>query len=66
VIICATTEDMSLLQRELLGPLRRILAHLDAPPQLVFTTRAGWEARRERTGNTRSPATATNGMPSPP
>ncbi len=63
VIICATAEDMGLVQRELLGPLRHILANLGTPPQLVFTTRAGWEARRARAGNTCSSATATNGIP---
>ncbi len=53
LIICATFEDMNLVQRELIGAFQRILVGLGAPPQLVFTTRAGWEARRDRAGNAR-------------
>jgi len=39
------------VQRELIGALQHILARLGAPPQLVFTTRAGWETRSTRDGN---------------
>src|SRR5690349_2128291 len=54
LIICATFEDMSLVQCELLGTFQRILEGLEAPPQLIFTTRAGWEARNARAGNAQS------------
>ncbi len=51
LIICATFEDMAIVQNELIGALQRILMRLGAPLQLVFTTRAGWEARRDGAGN---------------
>ncbi len=64
LIICATFEDMSLIQRELIGAIHRILAVLGAPPQLVFTTRAGWEARRKDAGNACSRPTSMQGISS--
>ena len=54
LIICATFADLDIVQRELIGALQRILLQLGAPSQLVFTTRAGWEARSARAGNARS------------
>jgi hypothetical protein len=63
VIICATCEDMGSIQRELLGAMRPILAELGAPPQLVFTTCAGWEAHRGGAGNARSRPAASSGVP---
>jgi hypothetical protein len=49
----------------LIGTLQRILMQLGAPPQLVFTTRAGREVRRDGAGNVRSrPAPPMNGVPS--
>jgi hypothetical protein len=47
MIICATFADLAIVQNELLGALQRMLAGLGAPRKLVFTTRAGWEARRD-------------------
>jgi len=52
------------VQRELIGALQGILLRLGAPSQLVFTTRAGWEARRDGAGTARSRPAATNGLPS--
>ena len=64
LIICATFEDMSLVQRELIGALQRILVGLGAPPQLIFTTRAGWEARNRDAGNAHSRPDARRDIPS--
>jgi hypothetical protein len=64
LIICATFEDMNLVQRELIGALQRILLQVGAPPQLVFTTRAGWDARNRDAGNARSRPDARQGVPS--
>jgi hypothetical protein len=64
VIICATFADMEIVQRELIGAIQRILVRLGAPPQLVFTTRAGWEARRSEAGNARSRPTSMPEVPS--
>jgi hypothetical protein len=61
-LICATFVDMAIVQNELIGALQRILVQLGAPSQLVFTTRAGWEARRDRAGNARSRPAATSGL----
>jgi hypothetical protein len=44
-LVCATLDDMRLVQRELSGAIQPILAGLGAPPRLVFTTLAAWEAR---------------------
>ncbi len=54
LVICATHADMEIVQRELIGALHRILGSLGAPVQLVFTTRAGWEAEHRNTGNARN------------
>jgi hypothetical protein len=54
LIICATSADMVIIQRELLGALQCILVGLGAPLHLVFTTRAGWAAQRDRARNARS------------
>lgn len=54
LLICATASDMDIIQRELIGALQRILVQLGAPSQLVFTTRAGWEARKRDVGSARS------------
>jgi hypothetical protein len=64
LLICATVEDMAIVQRELIGALQHILGRLGVTPQLVFTTRAGWDARKGGAGNARSRPTATNGAPS--
>jgi hypothetical protein len=64
LIICATFEDLAIVQHELLGALQRILMGIGAPPQLVFTTRAGWEARRTEAGNVHSRPVPTTGIPS--
>jgi hypothetical protein len=64
LIICATFEDMSLVQRELIGAIHGIVVQLGAPPQLIFTTRAGWEARNHDAGNARSRPDARQGVPS--
>lgn len=61
LIICATFADLAVVQHELIGAIRGILGSLGAPPQLVFTTRAGWEARRGAAGNTRSRPPALSG-----
>src|SRR6266540_1923852 len=54
LLICATFADLDIVQRELIGALQHILARLGAPPQLVFTTGAGWDSRRGGAGNARS------------
>jgi hypothetical protein len=64
VLICATFADMAIVQNELIGALQRILMRLGAPPQLLFTTRAGWEASSAGAGNVRSRPAATRGLPS--
>jgi hypothetical protein len=64
LLICATFEDMAIVQNELIGATQRILMQLGAPPQLVFTTRAGWEARRDGAGNARSRPTSNQSVPS--
>lgn len=46
-IICATIGDMDIVQREMIGAIQPILVRLGVPPQMIFTTRAGWKARRE-------------------
>jgi len=63
VIICAMFADMDIVQRELIGALQHILGRLGAPPQLVFTTRAGWEARSARDGNARSRPKMSQDLP---
>jgi len=63
VIICATFADMDIVQRELIGALQHILGPLSVPPQLVFTTRAGWEARKRDAGNARSRPDVRQGVP---
>ena len=62
LIICATFDDIDIVQNELIGALQRILVRLGAPPQLLFTTRAGWEARRDEAGNARSRTAATKNI----
>jgi len=62
LIICATFADLDIVQRELIGALQHILARLGVPPHLVFTTRAGWEARRDGAGNARSRPDARSGL----
>ena len=64
LIICATCADLDIVQRELIGALQHILARQGVPPQFVFTTRAGWEARGFGAGNTRSRPAARQGVPS--
>jgi hypothetical protein len=63
LIICATFADLDIVQRELIGALQRILRQLDAPSQLVFTTRAGWEARNRDAGNAYSRPDVQQGRP---
>ncbi len=64
LIICATFADLDIVQRELIGALQHILARLGVPPQLVFTTRAGWDARRDGAGNARSRPDVQQGIAS--
>jgi hypothetical protein len=64
LIICATCADLDIMQRELIGALQHILARLGVPPQLVFTTRAGWDARRGGAGNGCSRPDAISGASS--
>jgi hypothetical protein len=64
LIICATFADLDIVQRELIGALQHILGRLGAPPQLVFTTRGGWEARSSGAGNIRSRPDAISGASS--
>jgi hypothetical protein len=64
LIICATFADLDIVQRELIGALQHILERLGAPPQLVFTTRAGWESRMDGAGNARSRPDAQQGVAS--
>jgi hypothetical protein len=64
VLICATVDDMAIVQHELIGALQCILVRLGAPPQLVFTTRGGWEARSSGAGNARSRPDAQQGVAS--
>jgi hypothetical protein len=61
-IICGTCDDMVIVQRELIGALHGILVMVGAPPQLLFTTRAGWEARRGAARNARSRPALTTGV----
>jgi hypothetical protein len=65
LIICATFADLDIVQRELIGALQYILGRLGAPAQLVFTTCAGWESRRDGAGNARSRLTSMRGVPAP-
>jgi hypothetical protein len=65
LVICATFAEMSLVQRELIGALQHILGRLEAPPQLVFTTRAGWHARKRDAGNASSRPDGRQGVVSP-
>jgi hypothetical protein len=65
LIICATCADLDIVQRELIGALQHILARLGVPPQLVFTTRAGWDARKSDAGNTSSRPDGRQGVLSP-
>jgi hypothetical protein len=62
LIICATISDMGIVQNEMIGAVQSILAWLGAPPQIVFTTRAGWEARSGGAGNARSRPAPTTGF----
>jgi hypothetical protein len=64
LIICATCADLDIVQRELIGALQHILARMGVPPQLVFTTRAGWDARRGGAGNRCSRPDAISGASS--
>ena len=64
VIICATFADLDIVQRELIGALQHIRARLGAPPQLVFTTRAGWEVKKRDAGNARIRPDAISGASS--
>jgi hypothetical protein len=66
LVICATFADLNIVQRELIGALQRILEALGAPSQLVFTTRAGLEARKRDAGNARSRLHQSHGMPGSP
>jgi hypothetical protein len=59
-LICATFADLAIVQNELIGALHGILVQLGAPPQLVFTTRAGWEARSSGTGDIHSSPAAVH------
>ena len=63
LIICATFADLDIVQRELIGALQRILGQLGAPSQLVFTTRAGWDARKRDAGNGSSRPMSMQSMP---
>lgn len=63
VLICATVDDMAIVQHELIGAIQCILARLGAPPQLVFTTHGGWDARSGGAGNARSRPTLSPGVP---
>jgi hypothetical protein len=55
---------MSLVQRELIGAIQSIVVQLGAPPQLIFATRAGWDARNLDAGNACSRPDARQGVPS--
>ena len=44
LLICATVEDMAIVQHELIGAIQYILQRLGVPSQRVFTTRADWNA----------------------
>jgi hypothetical protein len=63
LIICATCADLDIVQRELIGALQHILGRLGAPPQLIFTTRAGLEVRNRDAGNARSRPPLSHGVP---
>ncbi|MDQ2996824.1 MAG: hypothetical protein M3R61_07195, partial [Chloroflexota bacterium] len=63
LIICATFADLDVVQHELIGAIQCLLVRLGAPPQLVFTTHAGWEARNRDTGNARSRPDIQPGRP---
>jgi hypothetical protein len=65
LIICAMFADLDIAQRELIGALQHILARLGVPPQLVFTTRAGWDARKSDAGNASSRPDGRQGVVSP-
>jgi hypothetical protein len=62
LLICATFADLDIVQRELIGALQHILGQLGAPPQLMFTTCAGWEARSRDAGNACSRPEARQGV----
>jgi hypothetical protein len=62
LIICASVGDLRIVQHELSGAIRHILGRLGAPAQLLFTTRAEWEARRSDAGNARSRPAALHGL----
>jgi hypothetical protein len=64
LLICATVEDMAIVQHELIGALQCILVRLGVPPQLVFTTCGGWEYRSSGAGNAGSRPTSMPGVPS--
>jgi hypothetical protein len=64
LLICATVDDMAIVQHELIGALQYILGRLGAPPQLVFTTRAGWEVKKRDAGNVRIRPDAQQGVAS--
>jgi hypothetical protein len=61
LLICATFEDMAIVQHELIGAIQCILAQLGVPPQLVFTMYGGWEARSDDAGNACSRPTSMQG-----
>src|SRR4051812_24817949 len=63
LLICATVDDMAIVQRELIGALQHILRRLGVPPQPIFTTQAGWDLRRDGVGNPRCGTTLINGVP---
>jgi hypothetical protein len=65
LLICATVDDMAIVQHELIGALQCILVRLGAPPQLVFTTHRGWEAKSRGAGNARSHPHASHDVPAP-
>ena len=65
MLICATVDDMAIVQHELIGAIQCILVRLGAPPQLVFTTRGGWDVRSGGAGNASRRPHASHDVPAP-
>jgi hypothetical protein len=47
-LLCATLDDLHVVQRDLAGAIQGILAGLGVPPRLASTTRAGWGREMQR------------------
>lgn len=54
LLICATPDDMRLVQYDLMGAIHPLLRGLGAPEQVACITRAAWEVRRTRADVARS------------